>query len=135
MYSPAETRDAYPGLRKTQLITNYIDMPLELRYSSKPEDPARSFKIAAGFRVGYMYDAFNKIKYKADGEVKQVKDKQFHNLNRFRYGMYGKVGLGNVSLFCYYNLSPLFEAGKGFYTNGKADDFNTMTIGISLAAF
>ncbi len=135
MQAPADTKDIFPGLRKVQLVNNYIEIPLELRYSSKPEDPTRSFKVSAGFRVGYMYDAFNKIKYKEDGEVKQLKDKQFYNLNRLRYGVYGKVGLGNVSLFCYYNLSPLFEEGKGFYTNGKANDFNTMTIGLSLAAF
>jgi hypothetical protein len=82
-----------------------------------------------------MYDAYNKLKYKEHGEVKQVKDKQFYNLNRFRYGVYGKLGLGNVSLFCYYNLTPLFKEGKGIYSNGVAKDFNTMTIGISLAAF
>jgi hypothetical protein len=133
--SPSETKDIYPGLRKVHLVTNYLEMPLELRYSSKPDDPARSFKISGGFRLGYMYDAYNKLKYKENGEVKQVKDKQFYNLNRFRYGVYGRVGLGNVSLFCYYNLTPLFKEGKGVHQNGVPNDFNTMTIGLSLAAF
>ena len=133
--SPTEMKDIYPNLKKVQLINNYIDVPLEVRYSSKPEDPSRSFKLSAGFRFGYMYDAYNKIKYKQDGEMKQVKDKQFYNLNRFRYGVFGKLGLGNVSLFCYYNLTPLFQVDKGFVTNGVTNNFNTMTIGLSLAAF
>lgn len=135
LLSPSETANQLPGLRKTQLITNFIDVPVELRYSSKPDDPARSFKIAVGARIGYMYDAFSKLKYKADGEIKQLKDKQNFNLNRIRYGISGKIGIGNFSLFGYYNLSPLFEEGKGFYSNGVANDFNTMTVGISLAAF
>src|SRR5690606_27997307 len=130
LYGVSETNTAYPGLRKTQLVTNYIDVPLEIRYSTKPDDPARSFKISVGGRIGYMYDAFNKIKYKQDGEVKQIKDKQFHNLNRFRYGLMAKVGVGNLSLFGYYNISPLFKEGKGFYENGVANDFATTTIGI-----
>jgi len=122
-------------LRKSQLITNYVEVPIELRYSTKPEDPSRSFKISIGGRVGYLYDAFTKIKYKDDGEFKQVKDKQNFNLNRFRYGVYTKIGFGNFALFGYYNLSPLFKEGEGFHNMGQPNDFNTFTAGISLSSF
>jgi hypothetical protein len=82
-----------------------------------------------------MYDAFTKVKYKEDGEVRKFKDNQNFNLNRFRYGVFAKIGIGNFSLFGYYNISPLFEEGKGIYEGNKANDFNTMTIGVSLASF
>ena len=123
------------GERKSQLITNYVDVPLELRFTTNPDDPNRSFKAAIGGRIGYMYDAFTKMKYKDDGETKQLKDKQNFNLNRFRYGVYGKLGIGNFSLFGYYNLTPLFEEGEGPYQGNLVTDFQTVTVGISLSAF
>ena len=130
---PAET--AITGERKSQLITNYVDVPLELRFTSNPDDPNRAFKAAIGGRIGYMYDAFTKMKYKEDGETKQFKDKQNFNLNRFRYGVYGKLGIGNFSLFGYYNLTPLFQEGEGPYEGNVVTDFQTVTVGISLSAF
>ncbi|HEY3402966.1 MAG TPA: hypothetical protein VGK59_06245 [Ohtaekwangia sp.] len=133
MLSPSQA--GYPGMRKSQLVTNFVEMPIEICYRSNPEDPGRSFKISAGYRIGYLYDAFTKIKYKEGSAVKQIKDKQFYDLSRFRHGIYGKVGLGNFSLFTYYNLNNLFEKGKGPVQNGQPSDFNTFTIGISLASF
>lgn len=131
---PAET--PMTGLKKSQLVTNYLEIPLELRFSTNPSDPGRSFKVSVGGRIGYMYDSFNKIKYKdTDGETKQLKDKQDWNLTKLRYGVYGKLGLGNFNLFGYYNLTPLFEAGKGPGEGGAVNDFQTITVGISLSAF
>lgn len=138
MVPPADA--GFDDIRKSQLITNYVEVPLEIRYSTKPEDPARSFKVSVGGRIGYLYDSFTKIKYKEDGEVKKLKNKEDFNLNKIRYGLTGRIGLGNFSLFCYYNLSPLFEDGKGLSDiisseNSVKNDFNTLTIGISLASF
>lgn len=137
MIAPANA--SVPDIRKSQLITNYIDVPLEIKYSTKPDDPARSFKISVGGRVGYMYDSFTKLKYKEDGEVKKLKNKEDFNLNKFRYGLTARIGIGNFSLFGYYNLTPLFEEGKGLSDisseNTVKNDFSTLTIGISLASF
>ena len=133
LFIPSET--GMTELRKSQLVTNYVDVPLELRFSSNPSDPGRSFKLSIGGRIGYMYDAFSKLKYREDGETKQLKDKQNWNLNRFRYGVSARLGIGNFSIFGYYNLTPLFEEGKGPYEKNVATDFQTMTVGISLSAF
>lgn len=130
---PSET--GITGLRKSQLITNYVDVPLELRFTSNPSDPGRAFKFSVGGRIGYMYDAFTKQKYSEDGETKQLKDKQNFNLNRFRYGVSARLGIGNFSFFGYYNLTPLFQEGEGPYENNVATDFQTVTMGISLSAF
>lgn len=138
MVSPENT--GLPGIKKSQLITNYIDIPLEIKFLTKPEDPARSFKIAVGGRIGYLFDSFTKIKYKEEGEVKKLKNKESYNLNPIRYGLSARIGVGNVSLFGYYNLSPLFEKEKGLSdaiseTVSVKNDFSTLTIGISLASF
>lgn len=134
LFLPSETPEI-AGERKSQLVTNYLDIPLELRFTSNPSDPNRAFKIAFGGRVGYLYDSFTKTKYKEDGETKQYKDKQNFNLTRFRYGVYTKFGIGNFALFGYYNLTPLFQEGKGPYQNNIRTDFQTVTVGISLSAF
>jgi hypothetical protein len=132
--------NAVPGIKKSMLITNYIDVPLEIQYSTNPDDPARSFKISVGGRIGFMFDSFNKIKYKENGESKKLKNKQDFNLNKLRYGLSARIGVGNFSLFGYYNLSPLFKEGKGLSdridkTTTVKNDFSTLTVGISLASF
>lgn len=137
LLSPTEA--GYTRVKKSQLITNYVELPIELRYSSNPEDPARSFKAGVGFRIGYLYDSFNKVKFTQDGETKKIKDKQNFNLNDFRYGVFGRVGLGNFSVVGYYNLTNLFKDGKGPGVtggpSGVVTDFNTFTVGVSLSSF
>jgi len=123
------------AVKKSQLITNYIEVPLELKYSSNPDDPARTFKISVGGRVGYLFDSFTKMKYKEDHEWKKLKNNQDFNLTKLRYGVSAKVGFGNFSLFAYYNLTNLFQSGKGPYIKGVQDDFPTGTVGISLSSF
>jgi hypothetical protein len=126
---------AQPDIKKSMLVTNYIEVPLELRYTLNPEDPSRSFHLGVGGRIGWMYDSFNKIKYKEDAETKILKDKQNYNLNRIRYGLLGRLGFGGFSMFCYYNLSPLFEKGNGIQTDNVSNDFNTLTFGLSVSNF
>lgn len=124
-----------PDIKKSQLITNYLEIPVEIRYTINPDDPSRSFKIAFGGRAGYLFDSFTKVKYKENSEVKKFKDKQDFNLTKLRYGLTGKIGFGNFSLFGYYNLTPLFEEGKGLKQDDIYNNFNTYTIGISLSSF
>jgi hypothetical protein len=80
-----------------------------------------------------MFDSFAKIKYKEDGEVKKLKDKQDYGLNKFRYGVFGKIGVGNFSVFGYANMTDLFK--DGLSQNRKPVDFSTFTVGISLSSF
>jgi hypothetical protein len=122
-------------IRKSQLVTNYVDLPVEFRYTSKPDDPARAFKAGVGGRIGYMYDSFTKLKYKSEGETLQLKDKRDWNLNKLRYGVFAKVNFGNFGLFGYYNMTNLFESGKGPYIPNETEDFPTFTAGISLSSF
>jgi hypothetical protein len=131
------TDAGYPvGLKKSMLITNYFEVPVELKYMTRPEDPARSFRISFGARVGYMYDAFTKVKYSEGGENKKVKNNQNYNLTRFRYALSAHIGIGNISLFGYYNMTPLFEDKKGPKNDDTSNTtINTLTIGLSLASF
>jgi len=117
--------------KKSMLALNYLDIPVEFRYTLNPDDPSRSFKVAIGGRVGYLLGAHTKLKYKENGELKKLKNNQDFNLNPIRYGAYMKVYIGRFSFFGYYNVSPLFEEGKGPLQT-KATSY---TVGISLASF
>jgi hypothetical protein len=118
----------YTGIRKSFLNANYLDIPLEFRYNVNPDDLARTFWVAIGGRVGWMYSANSKIKQKVDGEKIVHKDKYRHGLNQFRYGVSLRIGMGNFNFFGFYNLSPLFESGKG----PSQTKMTSFTMGISL---
>lgn len=128
---PASELDM-PNADKSMLIMNYIDfMPAELRFDTKPDDRARSIHIAAGARVGFLFESHTKVNYSEGGEDKTMKDKQNHGLSSFRYGLYSKIGIGSFSLFGYYNITPVWQENKG----PDQTKMNTLTVGISLSGF
>jgi Outer membrane protein beta-barrel domain len=131
-YNLLSPKRIYPELAdKSMLITNYFEIPVEFRFDTSPEDINRSFNVAVGGRVGILYDAFTKVKYDYQGEVVKVKNKLNHGVSEIRYGIYTRIGVGGFSLFCFYNLSDMFEKGKG----PLGTPMNTLTTGISINGF
>jgi hypothetical protein len=127
----ADTTLLYPGTKKSMIVANYFDIPVEIRFDSRPEDISRSFNLAVGARAGVLIDGFTKIKYKQDGESKIIKDKQNHGLNDIRYGLYTRIGVGGFNWFFFYNSSSLFKTDKG----PEKTTMNTFTAGISINGF
>ncbi len=119
------------GIKKSQLMTNYFDALFEVRFTTNPNDPARSFKTSLGFKAGALMNAATKVKYTEDDETKKLKSRQNWNVNQFRYGVILRVGAGNFNVFGYYSLTPIFKDGKG---PDQAEITNFMA-GISLAGF
>lgn len=129
-----EIISAYPnisGIKKSQLITNYLDAMVEVRFSTNPNDPARSFKVSAGFKAGVLIDSFTKLKLNEDGETKKFKNKQDFNLNPFRYGATLRIGAGNFGVFGYYSLTPIFSDKEG----PNQAELTNFTVGLTLAGF
>lgn len=127
----ADTTILYPGTKKSMIIANYFDIPVELRFDTRPDDISRSFNIAVGARAGILFDGATKIKYKQDGETKVIKDKQNHGLNDIRYGLYTRIGIGGFNWFFMYNSTSLFKTDKG----PDKTSMNTFTAGISINGF
>lgn len=147
-YEFANAERIYGNPRKLILANNYLEIPLEIRFDSKPEDVSRSFNVALGVRGGWMIDSYEKIKYKEDGQTKKLKDKQDFGLTKLRYGLYTRVGMGGFNIFAFYNLTPLFQKNMGPYNQGSISDggvingsttsgttMTTFTIGLSLNGF
>ncbi len=120
-----------PLVNKSMLVANYLEIPLELRFDTKPEDISRSINVAVGGRVGILFDAFTKLKYSEDGERRTLKNKFNHGLNPIRYGVYTRFGIGSFNWFVFYNLSEMFESGKG----PRGAEMNSFTAGISISGF
>jgi Outer membrane protein beta-barrel domain len=121
-----------PGsINRSQLINNYLEMPIDIRWDSHPEDIARSFNVALGGRFGVLYDSFTKIDYSENGENKSIKEKQWHGMNPTRYAVYGRIGIGGFSIFAYFNLSPMWQTNKG----PLGTTMSSSTIGISINGF
>ena len=117
----------YKGLKKSKLAANYLDIPLELRFRSGAD--VNSFKIALGVKAGILVSSLTKVKYKDDG-WKKLKNKEDFELEKFRYGVYGRVGYGAFHLFAYYSLSDLFQKNNG--PQGRS--ITPYMIGITLSA-
>lgn len=118
-------------LDKSMLITNYFDIPLELRFHTNPGDKKRSFNVGVGVKGGVRFSSLTKTKYDDGIENVKEKNKRSFELNRFRYGVTGRIGVGGFNVFYYYSLSEMFDG------NGPQGTENTtnMTVGLSFKGF
>ncbi len=91
---------------KNKFVTTYLELPVELRFITKGRSP---FKLAAGFRLGYLLSDHAKI---IDTEGKR-KLYDYDGVATWRYGVSGRIGVGKIQLTGFYSLVPLIEEGKG----------------------
>ncbi len=100
------------SIKQTKLAINYLEIPLELRFRTNATYPKNSFTFSAGAKIGWVFNAHTKYKYRQEGIKKTVKNRDQFDLNPFRYGYIIRVGYGDFSLFYYQSLSPIFKTGK-----------------------
>jgi hypothetical protein len=104
--------------KKYKLATGFLEIPLEFRYSSKPSEPDKSFKIALGGRIGTLVNVHTKGKTLQDKNNATVnnyieKENSKHFINGTRFMATGRVGYGILSLFGAYQLSSVLKTGAG----------------------
>lgn len=121
---------ANAAIDKTKLAANYIDVPLEFSYRIG-DDVDRGMMISFGGKVGFLYSAHTKVNYSRADENFSVKTKDLLELNRFRYGLTGRVGTPGFSGWYYYGLNTLFKDGKG----PQGTEATQFMVGISFALF
>lgn len=119
------------SFKKYKLTTAWLEAPIELRFSSRPNDPKRSFKVAVGAKIATLLSATTKGKNLQDRNdnaindyTEKIKSKNFFNRNRL--SLTGRVGFGNFSLFAAYSVTPLFK-------EGLAPTIRPLTIGLTLS--
>ena len=105
-----ESLDSSSRYKKYKVSTSYLELPLELRYTSNPEKANKSFKMAVGLKVATLVNAHTKGKElqnstgtKINDVVEKINSKSYFNTTRI--AATARVGIGNFSIFGAYNLS------------------------------
>jgi len=110
------TRDTITRYKKNKISSAFLEAPVELRYSTKPDNMNSGWKFALGIKVGTILDT--KIKSKVDldatgtgGYYFKEKDKRFMSSTRF--SITSRIGYGNFSVFGSYTITEFFKEGVG----------------------
>lgn len=112
------------GIKKTKLYVSYLTVPLLLEFQIPVNGFTNKVFVSGGVIGGVNIGSRTKIKQNSS----KTKDKGSFNINPFKYALTGRVGLGDISLYATYNLSPLFKDGKG-------PELFPFSIGLSLINF
>ncbi|HIP35646.1 MAG TPA: hypothetical protein EYG85_02200 [Crocinitomix sp.] len=107
-------------------VINFLEVPFEFRIRSRKERP--KFKFYPGFKAGYMVGIYHK--WRVGTVFKDLKYKEFNfpDLQRFHYGPTLRIGLNNIMLFAYYDMTYLF-------TSEKSSQLQLFSAGISIGWF
>ncbi|MGB1243107.1 MAG: outer membrane beta-barrel protein [Chitinophagales bacterium] len=111
--------------KKNKLATTFLQVPVLFNIETNPRKPGKSFRISAGGYGGLLLGARTKQKSSENGKVK-IKDD--FNLNKFRYGVIGQVGVGCINFYVDYALNGLFKEDLG-------PDLRPISIGFTLVPF
>lgn len=112
----------YSNYKVNKVSLTYIDIPLELRWRSKPDKLDNRWKMAIGFKAGIRVDAHTKQVTKSPKE--SVKHRFYPDFNLFHCGPTFRFGYGSFNITGYYGVLNVFKTGKG----PQANEFS---IGIS----
>lgn len=118
---------------KQKVATVYLQVPAEIRYYSNPANPAKSWKFAAGLKVGLLFKGYTKVKdyqtYTGSSlygktYIQKISNKRFFTSNDIT--LTARAGYGVFSLNVGYSVSPVIRDGYG-------PDFNRLSIGIGIS--
>jgi hypothetical protein len=123
--------DTLEHFKKYKVVTSYLEIPLELRYTSNPQNPNKSFKAAIGIKGGTLLKSQTKGKKLQNANGNEINDFTQKNsskryFNTTRLAATARFGYGFFSLFGSYNLTSLFK-------DGVAADMKPVQIGLTIS--
>jgi hypothetical protein len=98
---PSET-----NFRKNKLKTTFLEVPVQLVLS--PENS--KFYASVGGFGGVLIGSKQKLK---SGEFGKENIRNSFNLNKFRYGLVGRLGFGPIGFYAQYSMTEMFRANQG----------------------
>lgn len=110
--------------KQRKLAVNYLEIPLELRFYSKPNKKGNMFKVAVGFRASLKLTAVSKENNKVNGYYKKIKTKGYQDVALFRGGPTLRIGYGGFNIFAFYSVTELF--------NDNGPNMTPFSIGFSI---
>lgn len=102
MVWPVEIGPEKDGYKKSKLTVFSLNIPVMLRV-----------ELGKGFFFGG--GVYGDLTLKQHTKVKFPKDKHYGDfyVRQFQMGVTAEIGWKNISVFCNYNLTPMFDSGKG----------------------
>ncbi len=128
---PFNNLDTTNHFKKYKLTTAFLEVPIELRFSSNPDNDTKSIKAAIGFKVGTIINAHTKGKNLQDVNGRTInsyteKESARGFFNSTRIAATARVGYGNFSLVANYQLNNIFK-------DGVAADVKLFQIGLCVS--
>ena len=128
---PFRAVDSLDNYKKFKLTTAFLEVPLELRFTSNPSTPNKTFKAAIGVKVGTMINAHTKgkgLRNRAGTVINAKTDKESTKsyFNTTRIAATARLGYGNFSLFGAYSLTGMFK-------DGVAPDIKGLQVGLTFS--
>jgi hypothetical protein len=128
---PFISTDSAQNFKKYKMSTTFLEVPLEFRFTARPDVPNKSIKAAIGVKAGTMVSAKTKGKILRDIDgsvinnytVKTITKSYF---NTTRLAGTARVGYGIFSLYGVYSFTGLFK-------DGVAAEMNTFQIGLTIS--
>ena len=115
-FLPFQKLDSLDHFKKYKLSTAFLEVPVELRFSSDPENDGKSLKAAIGVKVGTLLNAHTKGKQpesKTGASINAYTEKQTSSrfFNTTRLQATARIGYGHISLYGSYQLNSIFKDG------------------------
>ncbi|WP_430410032.1 hypothetical protein [Kordia sp.] len=114
------TLEQFPNdLRRSKIRMTNLVVPIYFEFgpSNKKEtdhyiryNTRKKFKIGIGGYAGFNIAVKQKLKYSEDGDRVDQEIRRNFNTNTFVYGLAGYIGWDDLSLYCKYDLSPIFKS-------------------------
>jgi hypothetical protein len=128
---PFTAVDTSNHFKKFKLSTAFLEVPLEVRFTSKPATPNKAVKVALGLKVGLMLNAHTKGKVLQNGSgttlnnyIEKASTKSYFNTTRL--AATARIGYGNFTLFGAYNFNSMFK-------DAVAADVKLLQVGITFS--
>jgi hypothetical protein len=111
-----QTAAFYPDslqIKNKHAVTT-LELPMEIRYTTRQQGNLQPFKFVAGFNFGYVIGFRHKW---VQGRLVNIVSGDASNqaLNDWRPGLTGRIGYHRVAISGYYGLTDLFGASAVDY--------------------
>lgn len=110
--------DSSNHFKKFKLTTVFLEAPVELRFSSNPENSNKAFKVALGVKVGTMLKAYTKGKTLLDKNGNTInnyiaKESSKRYFNSTRLAATARIGYGIFGLYGAYQITSFLKDAAG----------------------
>lgn len=115
---PFSKVDSVDHFKKFKLTTIFLEAPVELRFSSNPSNPNKSFKMALGVKVGTLLNAHTKAKTLVNKSGSTINNYIFKEsskkfFNSTKLAATARIGYGIFGLYGSYQVTSVLKTGTG----------------------